>query len=137
MALIAVSSTLIILFIVIGHKTYTKFELDWSVASESNMKNAALIKEMYSQCKEAEIYAVSGVGAEFPWLFTGNGIQFLLEDIKVHNIAYGDSLSIKWPDNAIVLAPCVLGEYEGLTTIETDTVYKVMVSNYLIDNVIE
>lgn len=128
-AVLSISIFLIALFFAIGQKTYKKFELDWSDAAKSSEKYAAIIKDICEENEDVEIYAVNGGPANFPWLYAGNGIQFLLGDKIVYNVTLEEAMKMAWPDNVVVLASCVLVEAEGLSEVSSDTVYRLFVSD--------
>lgn len=136
-AVASISIFMIVLFWAVGQKTYKKFELDWRDAASSSEKHAQIIEDMCKMNETLEIYAVNGGPANFPWLFAGNGIQFLLGDKIVHSVILEDAMEMSWPDDVIVLAPCVLVEADGLSEVSGDTVYRLFVSNNIVKQTIQ
>lgn len=116
-------------FFVIGQKAYTKFELDWSKASVSSADHAALIEELRETYGEIEIYAVLNIQGDFPGIYAGNGIQFLLQDEEIQMVYIDDVKAMDWSENAVILSHNSLGELEGFTVISVDETYELLVKN--------
>ncbi len=128
LAITSVSVFLLAVFLAVGQKTYNKFEMDWSEASQSSMYHAQMIRDLSNEYGDLEIYAILNVQGDFPGIYSGNGIQFLLQDQKIQYVHIDDVESQHWPDNAVILSHNSLGELEGFKMISVDGVYELLVS---------
>ena len=130
-AITIASLFLLCVFFVIGQKTYSKFEMDWSKASESSMKHAQMIEDLQEEYGDLEIYAILNTQGDFPGIYAGNGIQFLLQEEQVHYVHVDEIFDYEFPENAVILSHISLGELDGFKIVSQDEVYELLVEKSL------